>query len=119
MIFKPELAAKVLDGRKTTTRRRIRANGARYHSGRWYKVQPGRGKFHVCHIFVTESYTQCLGGISDDDAAREGFPISRLDFIEYWRRINGDWNPSERVAVIEWDAVEVFCADCCAELEAR
>ena len=119
MIFKPELAAKVLDGRKTITRRRINPNGVRYHSGRWYKVQPGRGKFHVCHIFVTAVHTQTLGAVSDADAAREGFPVSRLDFIDYWKRINGGFDPDERIAVIEWSREMTYTEDCCAELEAR
>ena len=40
MIFKPELLAKVLDGTKTMTRRRL---PCRYKVDRWYKAQPGRG----------------------------------------------------------------------------
>lgn len=115
MIFKPELARKVVDGSKTMTRRQIRPNGFRYRTGKEYAVQPGRGKFHVCHIRPYLVVTQMLGGISYDHAVREGFE-DRNAFIAYWKRINGDWSPTENVTVIGWSNAEV--RDCCAELEA-
>ncbi len=114
MIFKPELLAKVLDGTKTMTRRKL---PCRYKVDRWYMVQPGRGKFHVCHIFLTKVRETWLGAISRGDAKREGFK-NTSDFSEYWLRINGVYNPHERVAVIEW-VVFPAVKDCCAKLEAR
>ena len=110
MIFKPELAAKVLDGTKTMTRRRL---PCRYQAGRWYKVQPGRGKLHVCHIRIAEVREEPLIDILEDDAQREGFK-SVAAFFLYWRRIHGEIDLSEHVAVIKWLSLEI--KPCCAKL---
>lgn len=115
MIFRPGLAAKVLNGTKTMTRRRLRRGGFPYSPGRWYKAQPGRGKFHICHIFVTKVRTQRLGDISDADALREGFE-SRNAFFLYWATMHR-LDTNERVAVIEW-VVFPAVKDCCARIEA-
>lgn len=117
MIFKPELAAKVLSGEKTMTRRKL---PCRYKAGRWYKVQPGRGKFHVCHVFITKVREERLGDITYADARREGFESSTKFFV-YWLKLVGEMRPrdfDERIAVIEW-VVYPAVKDCCAELEAR
>ncbi len=113
MIFKPELAAKVLDGSKTMTRRQKRPSGVRYHAGREYAVQPGRGKFHICHIRPYMVATQRLGEMTTAQAAREGFPNVN-HFLMYWAKINGPPDLSEAVTVIGWSRPEV--RDCCAEL---
>ena len=116
MIFKPGQRAKVLDGTKTMTRRRL---PCRYRAGGWYKAQPGRGKKHVCHIYVTGVRTERLGDITYGDARREGFD-SGHSFVGYWRRIHGGFDSDERVAVIEWDVgTRTALKDCCAELEGR
>ena len=78
-------------------------------------MQPGRGKKHICHVFVTKMYEQRLGDIKYADARREGFEI-RSGFVKYWYRIHGTYDPEERIAVIEW--AEPVVKDCCAELEA-
>ena len=110
MIFKPELARKVVDGSKTMTRRKLPCH---YGVGRWYKVQPGRGKFHVCHVLTGGVRDERLGDITLGDAWAEGFKRVS-DFVDYWMQINKVWNPNERVAVISWSGVEV--RECCAEL---
>ena len=110
MIFKPELARKVVDGSKTMTRRR---GDVSYSPERWYKVQPGRGKFHVCHVFVTSVREERLGDITLGDACAEGFQRVS-DFIDYWMKLNRTWSPNELVAVIAWSKREV--RECCAEL---
>ena len=112
MIFKPELAAKVIDGSKSMSRRRL---PCQYKVDRWYKVQPGRGKFHVCHIFVTKVREAWLSDITDADAVREGF-ANRHEFYRYWGELYRDSGEEERVAVIEW-VVYPAVRDCCARLE--
>ena len=102
MIFKEVLLAKVLDGTKTMTRRS--ATGRRYHVGRDYAVQPGRGKFAVARVRVTGTRTEFLGDISYPDALREGFR-STVQFASYWFDLYGDFNQSERVQVIEFELV--------------
>ena len=108
MIFKPELARKVVNGSKTMTRRR---GDFSYSPGHEYKVQPGRSKFHVCHVFVTRVRAERLGDISQSDAKAEGFKDTS-EFVAYWMRINKTWSPNERVAVIEWSKRE--SRKCCA-----
>ena len=108
MIFKPELLAKILDGTKAITRRRL---PCRYQVDHWYTVQPGRGKKHVCHIFLTKVREERLGDINYSQAGREGFSL-RSDFVKYWYRIHGAYDPDERVAVIEW-VVYPAVKDCC------
>ena len=111
MIFKPELARKVLDGSKTMTRRR---GDFSYSPGREYKVQPGRSKFHVCHVLVTRVREERLGDISLGDAWAEGFQRVSA-FMDYWTAINGGFDQDERVAVIEWDTSTI--KECCARVE--
>ena len=56
MIFKPELAEKVLAGEKTETRRVVKDGEVecRYVPGRDYAVQPGRGKRAIGRIYITD-----------------------------------------------------------------
>ncbi len=103
MIFRAELLAKVLDGTKTMTRRHV--HGRTYHVGRDYAVQPGRGKHAVARIRITENHTAFLGEISEHHARREGFPNASA-FVAYWRKLYGDFNPSERVQVISFALVQ-------------
>ena len=116
MIFRPELARLILSGEKSMTRRRL---PCRYRADRWYKVQPGRGEKHVCHIFLTKVRVERLRDISEQDAIREGFEGSTKFFV-YWLKLVGEMRPrdfDERVAVIEW-VVYPAVKDCCAKLEA-
>jgi len=110
LIFKPELARKVLDGSKTMTRR---AGIRTYTVGREYAVQPGRGKFHVGHVTILSSHSERLRQITNRDALAEGFK-DVSDFMEGWMRINGVWNPEAPVMAYRLGAVEV--RECCAEL---
>lgn len=107
MIFSPELAAKVLDGAKTVTRRLL---PARYQSGKVYAVQPGRGQRHVGHIKVTGVRTEIVAWISAADVRREGFNYF-LDFRDYWTEIHGAWKPLETVVVIDFELAD-RCPDC-------
>ena len=102
MIFSPELAAKVLDGTKTITRRRVRVGDfCRYLPGQVYAVQPGRGKKHVGHIAVWGLSYRILNSISDADVRSEGF-VDIGGFMDYWMKLYGVWNPNEEVSVIEF-----------------
>lgn len=104
MTFRPELATMVLAGTKTCTRRRTSPNSRSpwfEHAcglkvGRDYAVCPGRGQHAIGRVVVVEVGKVRLGAVSEPESWAEGF-IDRAAFIEGWRAINGDWNPSERV----------------------
>lgn len=112
MIFKPELAALILVGGKTQTRRVVKEGDrstifSPYHAipqspdcvqrngrilwqvGRVYAVQPGRGKSAVAH-FLLEGIRYCAraGDISEDDAHAEGFE-NAATFCAVYGQLNG------------------------------
>lgn len=97
MIFRPELAAKVLAGDKTVTRRLCSDNPrspwwrerCAFEPGRDYAVQAKRGTPSIGRIrIVSVQRCQWLSAISHHEALREGFK-SGVAFIEAWRAING------------------------------
>lgn len=85
MIFRPELAAAVLRGDKTQTRRLVRPGeeACAYRAGGSYSVQPGRGRKAVGRIVVTHVERRRLGEITHEDAVAEGF-ASVEAFARYW-----------------------------------
>jgi len=105
MIFSPQLAAKVLSGEKTVTRRRlVHRDGrpSRYKVSGVYAVQPGRGKPHVGHIQVWNILIEPLNAITNDDIRLEGF-AKWVDFMDYWVALYHIWNPYEEVARIRFE----------------
>lgn len=110
MIFKPELAAKVLTGRKTQTRRVVSGNPrspwaeerCMYQEGRVYAVQPGRGKTAIGRIRVLEVRQTTLGSLTHEEAVAEGF-ASIYDFKGAWREINGVWWPKTVVWALTFE----------------
>ncbi len=123
MIFRPELAKKVLSGGKTVTRRRlVHRDGKpiRYREGRQYAVQPGRGQKHVGHICVIKVWEEKLKEIGTEAAQAEGFLFARAvggpedSFMLYWMSLHGGWDPEEVVAVIRFHALPR--RSCCAKL---
>lgn len=87
MIFKPELVALVLKGKKTATRRIANGKPCRYQVGQHYAVQPGRGKPQVARITILDVERQALGELTYDEAIAEGFR-TRADFARYWLRLH-------------------------------
>jgi hypothetical protein len=96
VIFRPDLAAKVMAGEKTVTRRLVSDNP---RSPWWcekcglvvgndYAVCPGRGKHAIGRIEVTRVDRMRLGWISHAESLREGFG-SRSEFYTAWDAING------------------------------
>jgi hypothetical protein len=88
VIFRPELARSIRQGRKTQTRRPVGTEPVcRYREGKSYAVQPGRGQAAVCRIMVTEVRQERLGDIAFMDARAEGFQTTE-DFKAYWIAIH-------------------------------
>lgn len=115
MIFRPELAALVLCGEKTVTRRPTSRNqrstwyefGPRIYVGQTYAVQAGRGKRSLGRIRVLSLVCERLGYLDPSEARREGFP-SPLAFWRTWSEINGDYETTLAVWRIEFEYVGPF-----------
>lgn len=117
MIFKEELARKIITGDKRATRRRMVPGKPRspwyrhrcaYTEGQVFTINPGRGKSRVAEARVTRVYAQRLGQMNEKDAKLEGCK-SLKHFRETWKALNRIWNPAELVWVVEF---ELFGSDC-------
>lgn len=83
MIFRPELAQAILEGRKTVTRRVVSTNprspwaaeGCTLRPGGEYAVQPGRGVHAIGRVEVVSVTREAfdLVAVSPEEARREGF----------------------------------------------
>ena len=112
MNFRPELAAKVMAGDKTVTRRLVSTNprspwyqgGCSLKVGQDYAVCPGRGKNAIGRIRVTRVERMQLGVLSDDEARREGCADS-ADFHRVLDDINGPVPASALVWRIAFEVV--------------
>lgn len=128
MLFKLELADKILKGQKTQTRRMVKPNDVplfftaitkqfypEQHSGyagvqkRWsvgkdYAICPGRGKFQVGRMRITALRQECVQDITDADAVREGF-ANRQEFLDVFKKINPKSKLTDAVWVIDFEVV--------------
>jgi hypothetical protein len=87
MIFKPELVELIIGGKKTMARRKVKpGEPCKYHEGRDYALQPGRGKKAVDRIYITGIRQEKVGDIGHQDALREGFE-NVGHFIDYWQAL--------------------------------
>jgi hypothetical protein len=104
MIFRGDLADRVVAGRKTQTRRRLSDNPkspwwherCAYQVGGDYAVQPGRSARAIGRVVIDAVDKVRLGHITHDGAIAEGFADVR-DFMYAWTDINGCWIPTEDV----------------------
>lgn len=106
MIFRPELAKKVMAGEKTQTRRLVSDNprspwGPRcgFGVGESYAVQPGRGKHAIGRIEILDVRQETLADVGDSAAEREGFATFH-EFVDTWRSLHGEWDHEARVWVL-------------------
>ncbi|MEJ7786350.1 MAG: ASCH domain-containing protein [Solirubrobacteraceae bacterium] len=104
MIFRPELAAAVMAGRKTATRRLLSPNPRSpwFHDrcsirvGQVIAICPGRGRHQIGKAMVTSVDRMALGWLSDAEAHSEGFETAAA-FKEAWTAINGAHDPEAGV----------------------
>lgn len=119
MIFRPELAAKIVLGKKTATRRALSDNPrspwwrerSSYLVDQTFAVQPGRGVPRVADAVITRVAIEPLSALRPRDARREGF-ATRDAFVAAWRDINGSWDPDQQVHVIEFRLDGPYCVGC-------
>ncbi len=112
MIFRPELAAKVMSGEKTVTRRLTSHNPRSpwwrekcvYAEGKEFAVQPGRGKASIGRARVVSCEHVRLGFLGESEARAEGFACS-ADFERGFGSINGLYDPAVEVWRVEFEVV--------------
>lgn len=114
MNFRPELAAAVMSGEKTVTRRACSPNPkspwyrerCAKQPGRDYAVCPGRGKDQIGRIVIVSVRRELFdpAAIDDAEAEREGFRrgktpdwlgAPREQFADVWKSLHGDLEPVE------------------------
>lgn len=111
MTFRPELAAAVMAGTKTITRRPANDRPrSPWWQGRtsWpdtVAVQPGRGKPAIGRARVLSACLEPLGFLTDDEARREGF-ADHVQFEDTWQALHGgDYRPEALVWRVELEAI--------------
>jgi hypothetical protein len=113
MIFKPELAAKVMAGEKTVTRRLCSANARSpwwrertiYVEGKVFTVNPGRGVNNIGRACVVSSRREDrVDSMNRAEARREGFP-SVEQFAVAFAEINGCYPLFKCVWRIEFEVI--------------
>ena len=113
MNFQPELAAKVMAGEKTVTRRLVSLNPRSPWSrercslvvGRDYAVCPGRGKNAIGRVRIVSVEQLHLGQrMTTAEARAEGFS-SRAEFKSAWIDINGEWSDGVLVWRVEMETL--------------
>ena len=111
MNFQPELAAKVMAGEKTVTRRIVSDNP---RSPWWrekcslvvgrpsgYAVCPGRGKNAIGRVVIVSVDSIILDWMTTAEAQREGF-ADLSAFARAWEAINGSFDIGSDVWRIEF-----------------
>lgn len=111
MIFQADAIDLIRQRRKTQTRRPVQLQRpplpeipektCRYHPGRVYSVQPGRGQRGVLQITVMDVRQELLGAITSQDARREGFQFTS-QFMQRWEHLHGLLDPEQPVWVISF-----------------
>lgn len=99
MNFRPELAAAVMAGTKTVTRRLVSANARSpwsaakcgYRVGQRVAICPGRGKHNIGYAIVTSVELMALGWLTIEEARREGFH-GPAAFEAAWTDINAAYD---------------------------
>jgi hypothetical protein len=93
MLFKTKLIDKILNGKKTVTRR----NKQQAKIGAIVNLMANKdySKETEIYIQITSVYKQKLGDMTDEDARKEGF--ANLDlFMGYWlKEIEKCWDPKK------------------------
>lgn len=112
MNFRAELAAKVMSGEKTVTRRLVSDNPrspwwrekCSYRVGQEIAVCPGRGKHQIGRARITSVQRMPLGVVDHREAQREGF-TNWERFHVAWSVINGSYDAEAVVWRIGLEAI--------------
>jgi hypothetical protein len=111
--FQPELAAKVMSGQKTVTRRATSDNprspwwrkACSLKPGRDYAVCPGRGKHAIGRVRVHKVEKGLLAdALVKPEAYLEGF-MTAQGFRRAWEGMHGSFDPDQLVWVVRFEVV--------------
>jgi hypothetical protein len=102
LLFKPEHAELIVSGRKTQTRRLGRK---RWKVGSVHQCRTSRRAKPFALVRITGVRRECLGGISEEDARREGYGSVEA-YRKAFARIYGFWDPEAEVWVVDFELVE-------------
>lgn len=112
VIFREDLARKIVLGRKTVTRRPVSSNPrspwadpCKLRVDGVYAACPGRGEAQVCKIRVRSVQTGPLGVLSPSEARKEGLE-SFAEFMAVWIDLHGFYDRDLRVHRVEFEVVE-------------
>lgn len=100
-LFKHDLLEKVMEGRKTQTRR---IHKRMWKVGRTYGIRTAYYERSRASIAITGRFQQRLGDITKEEATKEGFR-SLEEFKEEWIKIYGSWTPNQQVTAYEFHLV--------------
>lgn len=89
----------IFNGRKTQAR--IIEKPQYCKPGRTVAIQSEHCTQSMGRIEITNVYNERLGDMSIDDVQSEGFD-DRTQFIEWWKKINRDYDPDIVVWVVEF-----------------
>lgn len=112
MNFRPELAAKVMAGEKTVTRRMVSPNPrSPWWEGRCslkvggdYAVCPGRGENQIGRVVILSTDLRPLSDIDAADIRAEGFALL-VDFVRTFEKLNGGYDPDALVWRVEFEVL--------------
>jgi hypothetical protein len=93
----------ILRGEKTQTRRPINPRYS-YKVGRIYGIRSHWFQKSVAHILITGKRIERLGGVTLEDAEKEG-GYTVEEYKREWKDIHGEWNPDLQVYVYDFDLV--------------
>lgn len=118
MNFRPELAAKVMAGEKTVTRRLVSDNPRSpwwvekcgLQVGKTYAVCPGRGKHAIGRVEITRVSRVRLDLLTPSAALKEGFR-SPAEFKTAWKAINGNYDMLALVWRVEFRVADERSTD--------
>ena len=97
LLFKRRFISQIIAGEKTQTRRPTRPQ---VKEGATYQLRAGYAPTGH-RITVEKLFTQKLGEVGPDEAAREGFS-SVEEFAAAWADIYGAWRSDQVVYVVEF-----------------
>lgn len=105
LLWKKHYIPMVLSARKTMTRRlkrpAVKVGGEYYIKTSLFEHLPER-------IRVDALYTQRLGDMTEEDAAREGAE-NLHSFVKDWKTLTGTWDPENTVWVVEFHLDDSSC----------
>ncbi|MHC1589818.1 MAG: ASCH domain-containing protein [Candidatus Hecatellaceae archaeon] len=99
MFFNRKNIRRILEGKKTATRRK---------TGRWrlgnHSIRTTLFEKGLARIEIFRKYQQKLGDMTEEDARKEGVN-SLEEFKQLWISLYGSWNPEEVVWVYEFKLI--------------